>query len=183
MNTKEEIHKDFSIPSKRLHKARARWIASEHLIWVILLALVLFGLSVDGFASQRNFINVLWAASPLGMMVLGLYCNDWGRLDLSLESSLVFAPTVAIVAMTEWFIGMDPLLAIAITILVGALVGIFNGLVSVILGVNAFLVTLATLIIMRGAVVFLIPEGVYNLPEIYTDLGGTRLFGVFPLAV
>ena len=51
-----------------------------------------------------------------------------GRLDLSLESSFVFAPTVAIVAMTEWFVGMDPLLAIAITILVGALVGIFNGL-------------------------------------------------------
>ena len=186
MNTQEKSREDYANPSKTglSIKARARWIASEHLIWVILLALVLFGLSVDGFASQRNFINVLWAASPLGMMVLGLYfVMIAGRLDLSLESSLVFAPTVAIVAMTEWFVGMDPLLAIAITILVGALVGIFNGLVSVILGVNAFLVTLATLIIMRGAVVCLIPEGVYNLPEIYTDLGGTRLFSVFPLAV
>ena len=165
-------------------RTTARWIAAEHLIWPILLGLVLFGLTVPGFATQRNFLNLLWASSPLGMMVLGLYfVMIAGRLDLSLESTLAFAPTVAIVAMVDWFPGMDPIIAIVITLVVGIGVGLFNGTISVGLRVNSFLVTLATLLTLRGAVVYLIPEGVYNLPPTYTQLGGDRLLGEFPLAV
>lgn len=48
---------------------------------------------------------------------------------------------------------------------------------------NPFLVTLATLLIIRGVVVYLIPEGVYDLPPAYTALGGERLGGTFPIAV
>ena len=80
-------------------------------------------------------------------------------------------------------LGLPPVLGIVITLLVGALVGLFNGFLSITFGVNPFLVTLATLLIIRGLVVYLIPEGIYELPAGYTALGGERIGGTVPLAV
>ena len=44
-------------------------LMERHLIWVLLIVLVAFGLTVQGFASVQNIMNVLWAAAPLGWAV------------------------------------------------------------------------------------------------------------------
>lgn len=161
----------------------ARTIAAEHLIWPIVGLMLVVGAFVPGFLTSGNLTNLMWAAAPLGCMVVGLYfVMITGRLDLSLESTYALAPVVAVLFMTQWVAGLNPVLGILITLLVGAVVGLVNGLLSVTLGVNPFLVTLATLLTIRGVVVYLIPEGVYDIPETYTALGGTSL-GAVPLAV
>lgn len=178
-----EIARD-NIKVERGLRKTVRTLASEHLIWPIFLLLALIGLMIPGFATPRNLLNLVWGAAPLGCMVVGLYfVMIAGRLDLSIESTFAFAPTVGVVAITRWFPGLDPLIGIALTLLVGVLVGLFNGFVSVKLQVNAFLVTLATLLTLRGAVVFVIPEGVYNLPPAFTALGGMRIADQLPIAV
>jgi simple sugar transport system permease protein len=162
----------------------AREIAAEHLIWPIVVLMLIVGSFVPGFLSGGNIINLVWGAAPLGCMVVGLYfVMISGRLDLSLESTYALAPTVAVLFMLQWVPGLPPVLGIVITILVGALVGLLNGFLSITLGVNPFLVTLATLLIIRGMVVYLIPEGIYDLPTAYTALGGERIGGTVPLAV
>lgn len=161
-----------------------REIAAEHLIWPIVVLMIVVGSFVPGFLTSGNVINLVWGAAPLGCMVVGLYfVMMTGRLDLSLESTYALGPTVAVLFMTSWTIGLPPVIAIIITLLVGALVGLINGFLSITLGVNPFLVTLATLLIIRGVVVYLIPEGIYNLPTQYTALGGERIGGTVPLAV
>lgn len=159
-------------------------LMERHLIWLLLALLVAAGLTVPGFASAQNLMNVLWAAAPLGCMVLGLFLVLLIKeVDLSLESSFAFAPTVAIMAMTVWAPAVvHPVVAVTLTPFIGLAVGLAAGAFAVHLRVNAFLVTLATLLVMRGAVVFLIPEGVYYLPEQYTYLGEARWFGV-PVAI
>jgi simple sugar transport system permease protein len=156
----------------------------RHLIWLLLLVLVLFGSTVQGFTSLQNILNVMWAAAPLGCMVLGLFLVLLIKeVDLSLESTFAFAPTIAIVAMLQWWPdGLPPIVAAIATPLLGLLVGAAQGAFAVTLRVNAFLVTLATLLLMRGFVIFLIPEGVYYLPDAYTYLGERRLVGV-PVAI
>ncbi len=163
----------------------ATGIVSQHLIWLILLVLVCIGLFVPGFLSTRNVLNVLWAAAPLGATVLGMFfVMLMGGLDLSLESTFAFAPTVAIMLMTTWMPDIvTPAVAIVVTLLVGVLVGALNGFMSVKLRVNPFLVTLGTLLVLRGLVVYLIPEGVYYLPKEFTFLGGERVLGDIPLAI
>ena len=160
-------------------------ILERHLIWALLVLLILIGLTVPGFFSVRNFVNVLWAAAPLGCMVLGLFfVMLTGGLDLSLESTFALAPTVAIVWVLQWMPDQVwPGFAVIAVPLIGLLVGMINGLFSVRLGVNAFLVTLATLLIMRGIVIYLIPEGVYYMPDEIVFLGSERVFGVLPIAV
>ena len=160
-----------------------RRIAAEHLIWPILGMLFVFGSFVPGFLTGENLLNVVWGATPLGCMTIGLYFVMMaGRLDLSLESTFALAPTVAVLALTEWAPGLNPVIAILITLVVGAAVGLVNGFFSDTVGVNPLLTTLATLLAIRGLVVWLIPEGVYGIPSGYTALGGEKLLGV-PIAI
>lgn len=164
----------------RLH----RLLFERHLIWLLLVVLVIFGVNIRGFATAQNLLNVMWAAAPLGCMVLGLFLVLLIKeVDLSLESTFAFSPTIAIVAMLNWLPNViPPVLAVILTPLIGFGVGAAAGAFAVKLRVNAFLVTLATLLLMRGAVVYLIPEGVYYLPPEYTYLGEQRWVGI-PIAI
>lgn len=161
-----------------------REILTEHLIWPIFALMVIVGAFVPGFLTGRNMLNLMWAAAPLGCMVIGLYfVMITGRLDLSLESTYALSPTVAVLCITSWFPGLSPYIAIVIGLAIGVAVGLVNGFLSITLGVNPFLVTLATLLTLRGVVVFLIPEGVYDIAPEYTYLGGERIGGIFPVAL
>lgn len=160
-------------------------VLEKHLIWALLAILCLAGLTVPGFFSARNILNVMWAAAPLGCMVLGLFFVVLtAGLDLSLESTFALAPTLAIVIFFQWLpMESVPGLPVVAVLAFGALIGLLNGLFSVKLRVSAFLVTLGTLLLMRGIVVYLIPEGVYYLPAHFVWMGSARLFGVLPVAV
>lgn len=160
-------------------------VLEKHLIWALLAVLCLAGLAVPGFLSTRNILNVMWAAAPLGCMVLGLFFVVLtADVDLSLESTFALAPTLAIVIFFQWLAPQNlPVVPVIATLVFGGLIGMLNGLFTVKLRVNAFLVTLGTLLLMRGIVVFLIPEGVYYLPDDFIYLGSAKLFGVLPVAV
>jgi len=159
-----------------------REVLTEHLIWPIVIVMILIGSSVPGFLTTGNFLNVLWGAASLGCMTLGLYfVLMTGRLDLSLESTLIFAPTIAVLLMTSWVVGFNPILGLVVALAVGALVGLLIGSLSNYANVNPFLITLGMLLTLRGLVVFLIPEGIYDVPEAFTWLGRTRI-GDVPVA-
>lgn len=160
-------------------------VLEKHLIWALLALLCLAGLAVPGFLSARNILNVMWAAAPLGCMVLGLFfVLLTANVDLSLESTFALAPALAIVLLFQSLsLESYPILAVLATLLFGALAGLVNGVFSVKLRVSSFLVSLGTMLLMRGIVVYLIPEGIYYLPEGYVYLGSAKLFGILPVAV
>lgn len=144
----------------------------------------MYGFTVPGFASSTNLLNLIWASAPLGLTALGLFFVLMaGQLDLSLESTYGFAPAIAVLFMTQWLPGLvPPAIGVVLTVLVGAGVGFVIGSLSVLARVNAFLITLAMLLLLRGVLIALIPEGIYYLPEGYTFLGSARLGGV-PIAI
>lgn len=162
-----------------------RTLLSEHLIWVLLVALCIVASNVPGFLSIKNAINIFWAAASLGCMVLGMFLVMLtGGVDLSLESTFAFAPAIAVLLMTSWLKGIvTPWMAVGITLLTGCAIGLLNGLLSVKLKVNPFLITLATMILFRGLLVSWIPEGVYYLPKVFLFLGKQKIAGIFPVAV
>jgi simple sugar transport system permease protein/ribose transport system permease protein len=161
----------------------ARNIVENHLIWPLLAVLVGIGAFIPGFMSARNLTNVVWASAPLACMTLGMFLvMVTGSMDLSIESTFAVAPTLGILVVMEWLPGTNAALALIAMLVVGVVIGLVNGLISVKLGVNAFLVTLATMLILRGVSVYLIPEGVYSLPTGITLWGGARVVGV-PIAI
>lgn len=157
----------------------------NNLIWVILISFFLLNVFITPmFFTYRNVINILYHTSILSMLVLGEgIILSTGVLDLSLESTLAFAPGVAIICMTSWIPGLNPFVALFITLVVGALVGWFNGYCVTSLGISSFLQTLSFLILLRGLILFMVPFAIFNLPTAYTFLGSAKVVANIPAAV
>lgn len=158
----------------------------DNLIWVILLVVFLINaLVTPNFATYDNLVNILYHSAIMSMLVLaeGLILII-GQLDLSIESTLAFAPGIAMLLATKWIPGgVHPAACILLTLAVGALVGLFNGYCIDRIGVNPFLQTLSVLIMLRGLVLFLVPFSIFPLDEVYTYAGQARMAGNIPVAV
>ncbi len=159
--------------------------ACNHGVWVIFFVIFLLGSSlVPGFLSTYNLMNVLWGNIPFSFMALGMFIMLLvGETDLSLESIFAIGPIAGAVLMTKYASGtVTPALAIVICLLVGCLAGAINASISVYLRVNSFLATLTMMLVLRGIAQYLIPEGLYYLPETFIALGD-EMAGPIPLAV
>jgi simple sugar transport system permease protein len=111
-----------------------------------------------------------------------------GKFDLSLQSTYGLAPMVGawlIVSKdgqglgTEW----NPFIGIAVVLLVGLIVGTINGFLVIKLGFNAFIFTLAMLILLAGIQVGIVNgRTIYHLPDAYIYLGSQSFLGI-PISV
>lgn len=158
----------------------------DNIIWVIVAAFFLVNVLITPrFATYNNIINIFYHSAIMSLLVLGQgLVMVSGHLDLSLESTLAFAPGVAMLLATQWLPGgMSPLTAIAVTLLLGALIGLFNGFCVAKIKVNPLLQTLSLLIMLRGLILFLVPFSIFPLPEVYTFLGSARMPGNIPIAI
>jgi len=158
----------------------------ENLIWVILIGFfILNAFITPKFATYGNLVNILYHSAIMSMLVLGEgLILVIGHLDLSIESTLVFAPGVAMLLATRWLpFHLDPVTTIILTLAIGALVGLFNGFCIAKIGVNPFLQSLSMMIILRGLALFLVPLSIFPLAKIYTYAGQARMAGNIPVAI
>ena len=159
------------------------------LLPVLVVALVVGSLANSLFLSPSNVVNILAQSAVLGVLVVSqTLVMLTGRLDLSTESIVTLAPVLGVwlvipVATGGLGLEMDPVLGILLTILVGGIVGLINGVLVMKVGLNSFVVTLAMLILLAG-VAQGIGEGrtLYGIPDAYLYLGSAMWFGI-PVSV
>ena len=165
------------------------WIRELALLPVIVLLLVIGAFVNPAFLTVDNFINVAQESAALGAVVVAeTLILLTGKFDLSLQSTYGLAPMVGallIVSKDGQGLGTDwnPFLGIAIVLLVGLAVGALNGFLVIKLGFNAFIFTLAMLILLAGIQVGIVGgRTVYHLPAAYIYLGSQYFLGV-PVSV
>ncbi len=165
------------------------WIRELALLPVIVLLVVIGAFENPAFLTEANLINVAQLAAPLGVVVVAeTLILLTGKFDLSLQSTYGLAPMVGawlIVSKDGQGLGSDwnPFLGIAIVLLVGLAVGAFNGFLVIKLGFNAFIFTLAMLILLMGIQVGIVSgRTIYHLPAEFIYLGSQYLLGV-PVSV
>ena len=165
------------------------WIRELALLPVIVLLLVIGAFVNPAFLTVDNFINVAQESAALGAVVVAeTLILLTGKFDLSLQSTYGLAPMVGallIVSKDGQGLGTDwnPFLGIAIVLLVGLAVGALNGFLVIKLGFNAFIFTLAMLILLAGIQVGIVGgRTVYHLPPAYIYLGSQYFLGV-PVSV
>jgi len=159
------------------------------LIPALALAVVIGTFTSDAFLTGRNIENILQQSSELAVVVIAeALILISGKFDLSLESVVGLAPMIGAYLILDEAAGgsglaLDPALAVGLVLLIGAAVGIANGFLVVRLKLNAFIVTLAMLILLRGLTL-----GVTNattlsgLPPAFTWVGDAELVGI-PVAI
>ncbi len=167
----------------------ANWIRELALLPVIILLLVIGAFVNPAFLTADNFINVAQESAALGAVVVAeTLILLTGKFDLSLQSTYGLAPMVGawlIVSKDGQGLGTDwnPFLGIAIVLLIGLAVGALNGFMVIKLGFNAFIFTLAMLILLAGIQVGIVSgRTIYHLPDAFTYLGSQYLLGV-PVSV
>jgi ribose/xylose/arabinose/galactoside ABC-type transport system permease subunit len=184
-----DAHKSSAPAEPTRWRFRARMGDEIALLQLIVLALIVGSFLHPAFLTPVNLINILQQSSELSILVLAeALILIVGRFDLSLESIVGVAPMVAAwLVLDSAFNGsgllVNPYLAIAVLFLVGLAIGAFNGLLIVYLRLNAFITTLAMLILLRGVSIGLTNgRTLYDLPEPFLYLGNARWLGL-PAAV
>jgi simple sugar transport system permease protein len=155
------------------------------LVPAIGVAILIGAIVSDAFLTSANITNLLQQSAVLGVVVIAeALILLVGRFDLSLESIVGLAPMVVAWMITATGvgglgIGLDPLLAMALALAIGGVVGAVNGTLVVKLQLNAFIVTLAMLILLRGLVLGISHgQTFFNLPSEFLYLGTATWIGV-----
>lgn len=156
----------------------------DNLVWVIVAAFfIINAFWTKNFFSGQNLKNILYQSSILGLLVLGqgIVCMV-GELDMSLDGTLPFAPCMIVLLWSSMGGNLSPVLMLVLTLGLGALIGLINGLCVAKLGMNSFLMTMAMEIMLRGFVQFAIPFSITGVPKTYSFIGkGT--FGTIQCAI
>jgi ribose transport system permease protein len=101
------------------------------------------------FLDPVNLANVVRSISENGIIALGMTVVILiAGIDLSVGSILGLTATVAADLMMKRHFGTFG--TISIVLLIGALIGMFNGVVSTKLSIQSFIVTLASMSVARG---------------------------------
>lgn len=116
--------------------------------WILLVAILQF-VSKGGFASLANFELIARQSAIVGMAAVGMtLIVISGAIDLSVGSVVAMVTVVAAKCIAG---GIDPLLSAVIAVAAGCVIGLANGLLVTRLSVSPFIVTLGSLLIVRGA--------------------------------
>jgi simple sugar transport system permease protein len=141
------------------------------------------------FLSSGNIINILQTMAEIGLLVLAeTLVLIAGKMDLSLESTFGLAPGVAawLIVPTGVTHGLGLLpgwAGVPVTLAVGVLVGLVNGLLILRFRLHGFVVTLGMLIVLRGLLTGISGgQTFFDLPDSMLYLGTTLWLGA-PVSV
>jgi ribose/xylose/arabinose/galactoside ABC-type transport system permease subunit len=167
-----------------------RLFSSEYL--VLILCLVYFAVLTpftEGFASTQNFQNILLTLLPLFIVAIGqTVVLITGGIDLSVTSTIALTSVVGGMVMSgdNGWLAQHPAampVAILVMLVIGAVVGLGNGVAVAVLRMPAFIVTLTTMMFVSGFAVWITKsKNIGSLPGVFTAMGN-NLWISLPLTV
>lgn len=144
------------------------------LVFVLAVLVVYFSVSSPFFLSTNNILNILTAIAVTGILAVpGTMLLIAGQVDLSVGAGTAMCGVV--MAMTAPSLGIG--LAIVLALVTGMLIGLVNGALVTVIGVNSLIVTLGGLAALRGAT-YLFADGQTVLIGGFSTLGTARPLGV-----
>lgn len=147
------------------------------LLLATVLVFVLFTFLNPNFLTGTNIVNILVAASLIGMVAIGhTYLIIAKQNDLSPGSLAALSGVAAALFLKA---GLPIPVAILLTLCVGALVGVFNAWMVNKIKIEAFIATLVTQMIVRGAAYIICdgkPVSISN--QTFNKLGSVRFLNI-----
>jgi putative multiple sugar transport system permease protein len=118
--------------------------------------------NVNNLIQQNAYVIIL----AIGMVIVIIA----GHIDLSVGSVVAMVGAVSAISMNNW--GFPWWAAVILALVVGAVVGAWQGFWVAFVGIPAFIVTLAGMLIFRGLTLVLLTGGtIAGLPEQFTAIG------------
>ncbi|MFV0450637.1 MAG: ABC transporter permease [Propioniciclava sp.] len=162
------------VPRRLLH-----WASKRALLLIFLALVTVLAIISPGFRSPVNLVNIVEQQSIIGIVACGMLLMILlGGFDLSVGAVGAASSVLAAWAMSSYGIGWGVLAGLV----VGLIVGLGNGLLIAHIGINPFVVTLGTQVLVTG-VVFVMTNAapVYGVPDAFSFIGLGRI-GPVPVA-
>jgi D-xylose transport system permease protein len=119
---------------------------------------IVFGVMSDVFLTPGNFANLLTQAASVTVIAMGLvFVLLLGEIDLSAGYASGVCGAVLVILITNH--GYPWWIALAVSIVVGAILGYTIGTLVSRLGIPSFVVTLAAFLMFQGLLLLLAGEG------------------------
>ncbi|MCO4254573.1 multiple monosaccharide ABC transporter permease [Pseudarthrobacter cellobiosi] len=150
------------------------------MIFALVALIVLFQWLTGGITlTPGNVINLFNGNSYILILAIGMVLVIIaGHIDLSVGSVAAFVGMVVAIAMRDW--DLPWFLAILLGLGLGALIGAWQGMWTAYVGIPAFIVTLAGMLIFRGAQQFVGQSNSIPVPREFQYIGAGYLPEVGP---
>lgn len=152
-------------------KELVKKVFNKYAIYLVLIALIIFfSITSDVFLSFENIMNVLRQVSVVGIVAVGMtFVILTGGIDLSIGTVIAVTGVVTARLMV---IGLNPILAIIISIGVAILIGCINAFFTHEFKLNPMIVTLGVMTVLKG-VSYIVTGGlpVYGFSEEFKVIG------------
>lgn len=134
--------------AKSLVKVNIRDYGMYIALFIIMLT---FTIMTDGlFMSSRNISNLLDATGYIAVLAVGMTLVIVIReIDLSVGFAAGFMGAIAAILLTQ--MGMPVVVTIPVILVLGAIAGMFNGVLVAKIGIPSFVASLALMLVFRGA--------------------------------
>lgn len=145
------------------------------MVFALVALVTFFQVQTDGLVlTSANLMNLLNGNAYILVLAVGMVLVIIaGHIDLSVGSVAAFAGIVLALAMRDW--GLAPWAAVLLCLGVGALIGAWQGFWVAYVGIPAFVVTLAGMMLFRGANQALGHSNTIPVPDEIQYLGGGYL--------
>ena len=176
MNTNENVKRKFEY-KEMLSKLGPLLALIVLIIFVSILS--------PSFLSLTNLMNLMRQVSTNALIAFGMtFVIITGGIDLSVGSTLALSSAIMAGMIVN---GIDPLIAMTVSLIVGFVLGAVNGLLITKGKLVPFIATLATMTIYRGATLVLTDgKPITGLDEtfIFQFMGRGYFFGIpFPIVI
>ncbi|MEF9916869.1 MAG: ABC transporter permease [Lachnospiraceae bacterium] len=117
-------------------------------VFALILLYVFFSIFGNNFFQYSTFISILDSSYYIGFMAIGVtFVIITGGIDLSIGTLCICC---SLIGGTLFKAGVPMVAVLAITLALGLLFGLVNGLMVSVMGLPAFIATLGTMMITRG---------------------------------
>lgn len=156
-------------------KKSVKNILLDYSVYIIIVVLIIyFSIASPMFLSRGNISNFFRQIPSVGLLTVAYtMVLITGNVDLSIASIAAFCGTTAAFLAKG---GINPLITIIVSLALGGVMGVFNGLLITKFDLPSFILTLGTNYIYRGLIMFF-TDGVYitGMPEWFAKLSQTKL--------
>ena len=170
MATTEIVTTEETAGASRQRRTAGHWLARIGPFLGLAFVIVLFGLMSGApgrYFSTNNFRIVLSQTIIVGLGAIGMtVIMVSGGIDLSVGSTIALSSVITAIGIRD---GWSPVIAIIAGILIGGLIGAFNGFAITRLRVVPFIVTLGMLGIARGTAKWVAGEQTVNAPDTWVN--------------
>lgn len=141
----------------------------------------LFSILAPRFFTLKNMEIILGNSTYIGLIAIGMtFVLIIGGIDLSVGSTMYFSVVVMGVMIEKNY---SLATSIGACICIGLIVGMFNAVIITILNFTPFLATLISMLIVRGAGLWISKSKAINYPESITLMSTYKIFGVIPMHI